>query len=506
VTAPRPIRKLLIANRGEIAVRVIRAAHEAGMQSVAVYSDADRTSLHVRMAHEAVRLGPAAPSESYLRIDRVLEACARSGADAVHPGYGFLAESAELVEAVEDAGLVFVGPPAAAMRAMGDKLSARETVARSGVPLVPGTALPEGADEAAVRAAAEKVGYPLLVKASAGGGGKGMRLVRAPEELEEALARAAGEARTAFGDPTVYLERRIEEPRHVEIQVLADDHGHTLALGERECSVQRRHQKVLEETPSPVVTPDLRAAMQAAAVAAAEACGYRSAGTVEFLVGADGGFHFLEMNTRIQVEHPVTELCTGADLVAEQLRIAQGLPISFADAPPAFRGHAIEARICAEDADHGFMPSTGILGAINLPGGPGVRCDGHVTMGQVVGLDYDNLLLKLVVHAPDRPAAIRRLRRALWETRLPGLTTNIPLLLRTLDDERFLSGRYDTSILEGSAPALEDAEDLVPVVAAALALHRRVRRTPAPPPAGGGRASAWVQAGRDWWAGGSPRP
>ncbi len=499
MSAPRPIRKLLVANRGEIALRVIRAAHEHGMLSVAVYSDADRTSLHVRGAHEAYRLGPPPPGESYLRIDRILEAAKQSGADAIHPGYGFLAESAEFVEAVEAAGLIYVGPSAAAIRAMGDKISARATVGASGVPLVPGATLPEGADEAAIRKAAEDVGFPLLVKASAGGGGKGMRLVREAEEVVEAIARASGEAQTAFGDGTVYLEKFIEEPRHIEIQVLADDHGNTVALGERECSVQRRHQKVIEESPSPVVTPALRAEMEAAAVQAAKSCDYRSAGTVEFLVGADGKFHFLEMNTRIQVEHPITELCYDVDLLGEQLRIAQGLPISFGSTPPRPSGHAIEARICAEDADHGFMPSTGTLGAVHLPGGPGVRCDGHVHFGQVIGLDYDNLLLKLIVHAKTREHAIARLKRALWETRLPGVTTNIPLILRTLDDERFTSGHYDTSILDDSEPRLEDENDLVPIVAAALAMHRRVKKTHVPPPSATTQASPWVVAGRDWW-------
>ncbi len=499
MSAPRPITKLLVANRGEIAVRIIRAAHELGMQTVAVYSDADRTSLHVRMAHQAVRLGPAAPSESYLRIDRLLAACEQTGANAIHPGYGFLAESAEFVEACEAAGLIFVGPPAAAMRAMGDKIAARATVEPSGVPLVPGANLPEGADEATILAAATGVGFPLLVKASAGGGGKGMRLVREVGEVTDAISRASGEAQTAFGDGTVYLERFIEEPRHVEIQVLADDHGTTVALGERECSVQRRHQKVIEETPSPIVTPKLRSRMEAAAVACAKSCDYRSAGTVEFLIGASGEFHFLEMNTRIQVEHPITELRYRVDLLAEQLRIAQGLPISFGARVPEPAGHAIEARICAEDADHGFMPSTGTLGAVQLPGGPGVRCDGHVYVGQKIGLDYDNLLLKLIVHAADRTMAIERLKRALWETRLPGVTTNIPLLLRTLDDARFQSGRYDTSILEGSAPAEEDPADLVPVVAAALAMHRRVRKTTVPPAAASTRPAPWVEAGRQWW-------
>ncbi|MDF1700223.1 MAG: biotin carboxylase N-terminal domain-containing protein [Planctomycetota bacterium] len=499
MSAPHPITTLLVANRGEIAVRVIRAAHELGMRTVAVYSDADRTSLHVRMAHEAVRLGPAAPSESYLRIDRILEACKATGAQAVHPGYGFLAESAEFVEACEAAGVIFVGPSAAAMRAMGDKISARATVEPSGVPVVPGATLTEGADDAAILATACGVGFPQLVKASAGGGGKGMRLVREEGEVLDAIARASGEALTAFGDGTVYLERFIEEPRHVEIQVLADNHGTTVALGERECSVQRRHQKVIEESPSPALTPELRARMEAAAVAAAESCGYRSAGTVEFLVGADGGFHFLEMNTRIQVEHPITEMCYRVDLLAEQLRIAQGLPISFGRDVPVPAGHAIEARICAEDADHGFMPSTGTLGAVQLPGGPGVRCDGHVYVGQEVGLDYDNMLLKLIVHADDRATAIERMKRALWETRLPGITTNIPLMLRTLDDPRFTSGHYDTSILEGSAPPAEEAADLVPVIAAALAMHRRVRRTHVPPASPGTRPAPWVQAGRSWW-------
>ena len=493
----RPIRKLLVANRGEIAVRVIRAAHERGIRTVAVYSDADRTALHVRGAYEAYRLGPAAPGESYLRVDRILEACEATGADALHPGYGFLAENAKLAEALAAKGITFVGPSPHAMRAMGDKVSARKTVADSGVPLVPGAELPEPGNEAAVKQAAEAVGFPLLVKASAGGGGKGMRLVRELGGVVEAVKRAASEAKTAFGDETVYLERFVEGPRHVEIQVIADAHGNTVALGERECSVQRRHQKVIEETPSPVVTPELRAKMEAAAVAAAESCGYLGAGTVEFLVGADGGFYFLEMNTRIQVEHPITEERYGVDLVAEQLRIAEGHPLSFGTKAPTPRGHAIEARICAEDADAGFLPSAGRLGPIQLPGGPGVRCDGAVYTGQDVTLHYDNLLLKLIVRAEDRPSAIARLRRALYETRLPGITMNIPLLLRTLDDPRFVSGDYDTSLLDDAAPAAPDPEDVLPAIAAAVARHRRVAKRsfgPEAPAAGG--LSPWVAAGR----------
>ncbi|MDJ0973870.1 MAG: acetyl-CoA carboxylase biotin carboxylase subunit [Planctomycetota bacterium] len=499
MTERRPIKKLLVANRGEIAVRIIRAAHEAGIRTVAIYSEADRTSMHVRGAYEAVCVGGPAPGDSYLRVDRILEAAKATGCDAVHPGYGFLAENAEFVEALEAEGIRFIGPPADAIRAMGDKVTARRTVDASGVPVVPGAELADPENETAVKAAAVGVGYPLLVKASAGGGGKGMRLVRDPADLLEAVQRAGSEALTAFGDATVYLERFVEEPRHIEIQVLADEHGNTVAFGERECSVQRRHQKVIEETPSPAVTPELRAEMEQAAVSAAKSCGYVGAGTVEFLLGADGGFYFLEMNTRIQVEHPITELRYGVDLVAWQIKVAEGIPIPFVDAPTVPEGHAIEARICAEDADQGFLPSTGTLGAIQLPGGPGIRCDGHVFSGQEITLYYDNLLLKLIVHAEDRPRAIARLRRALFEVRLPGITTNIPLILRTLDDPRFVSGNYDTSILDDLPGAKDDPEDLVPVIAAALAKHRRVRKTAPPPTPAGSQVSAWVRAGRDWW-------
>lgn len=501
MSAPRPIQKLLIANRGEIALRVIRTAHEMGIRTVAVYSEPDRTALHVRSAYEAFPLGGSTPAESYLRVDRILEACRVTGADAVHPGYGFLAENASFVEALEEAGIAFVGPSAHAIRTMGDKVAARAAVEKGGVPLVPGAELADPSDASAVAATAASVGYPLLVKAAAGGGGKGMRRVDQAEELVEAVDRAASEARTAFGDDTVYLERLVEEPRHVEIQIVADGHGNTVALGERECSVQRRHQKVIEESPSPVVTDELRGRMEAAAVAAAEACGYQSAGTVEFLVGADGAFHFLEMNTRIQVEHPITEERFGVDLVREQLLVAQGLPLSFGGQAPTARGVSIEARICAEDADRGFLPSTGTLGAIQLPGGAGVRCDGHVFVGQEVTLFYDNMLLKLIVHASTRERAIERLRRALYETRLPGVTTNIPLLLRTLDDPRFASGTYDTSILEDSVRPEDDPSDLVPVIAAALALHRRTGKRRIPPGQPGTQPSAWVRAGRDWWSG-----
>jgi acetyl-CoA carboxylase biotin carboxylase subunit len=495
--APRPIRKLLVANRGEIALRVIRAAHDLGIRTVAVYSDADRTAMHVRGAYEAHRLGPAPPAESYLDVERILAACRARGADAVHPGYGFLSENAGFAEALAAEGITFVGPPAAAMRAMGDKVSARATVTGHGVPVVPGAELDAPGDPVRVRRTADAVGYPLLVKAAHGGGGKGMRLVARREDVVEAVARASSEAITAFGDGTVYLERRVQGPRHVEVQILADAHGRVVALGERECSVQRRHQKIVEESPSPAVDPALRTRMEAAAVTAARACGYQSAGTVEFLLGADGHFHFLEMNTRIQVEHPITEARFGVDLVKEQIRIAEGRPLSFGDRVPEPRGHAIEARLCAEDADAGFLPSTGRVSSLQLPGGPGVRCDGHVYAGQQVTLHYDNLLLKVVAHAEDRDAAIARLRRALHETRIGGLTTNLPFALRVLDDPRFLAGAYDTSLVEGLPPRRTSNGDLVPVVAAALALHRRVPPAvvPAAPPSRSLSPWEWADAG-----------
>jgi acetyl-CoA carboxylase biotin carboxylase subunit len=512
VPTPRPIKKLLVANRGEIALRVIRAAHEAGIRTVAVYSDADRVELHVRAAHEAVRLGPPPPRESYLSIEAVIAACRKTGADAVHPGYGFLSENPAFREACDAAGVNFVGPPASAMRVMGDKVSARRTAEKAGVPITPGAELSDPTDAAAVVAAAERVGFPLLVKAARGGGGKGIRRVEKKEEMAEAVRRAASEAKTSFGSEVVYLERYVERPRHVEIQVIVDDHGNAVAVGERECSVQRRHQKIIEETPSMAVSDDLRRRMEAAAVAVAKSVGYRNAGTVEFLVGADRAFYFMEMNTRLQVEHPITELRYGVDLVREQLRVAAGLSLSFGSALPAPRGHAIEARVCAEDAANGFLPSTGRVTALQLPGGPGVRIDGHLFAGQEITLHYDPMLMKLIVHAGTRTDAIARLRRALHETRIGGLTTNVPLLLDVLDDGRFVAGDYDTSLLNGYEPsdsggrAGPGVDDLVPVVAAALALHRRVvpKAIPAPGASSPSGESAWVREGRAY-LGGFPR-
>jgi acetyl-CoA carboxylase biotin carboxylase subunit len=457
---------VLVANRGEIALRIIRACHEEGLEAVAVYSEADRLSPHVRAADHAVPIGPASPAESYLRIDRLLAAAQRTGATAIHPGYGFLAERAPFAEAVEQAGLVFIGPSATAIRAMGDKTEARRRMQAAGVPIVPGLTVPVPDPEAA-RVAAAEIGFPVLVKASAGGGGKGMRVVREPGELRGALEAAASEAAKAFGDPSLYLEKFIERPRHVEIQILAD-HERTVHLGERECSIQRRHQKLVEEAPSVALTAELRRRMGEAAVAAARAVQYRSAGTCEFLLAADGSFYFLEMNTRIQVEHPVTELVYGVDLVREQLRIAQGLPMRIPSAPLTPRGWAVECRITSEDPAHGFLPSTGRIEYLAVPAGPGVRWDGGVDVGNEIGLHYDSLLGKIVTWGATRAEAIRRMRRALEELVISGVATNQAFHLRLLADDAFLRGEFDSQFLD-RRPDLLTAE-LAPDQAVALAV------------------------------------
>ncbi|HEX5004278.1 MAG TPA: acetyl-CoA carboxylase biotin carboxylase subunit [Gemmatimonadales bacterium] len=466
-----PVTRVLVANRGEIALRIIRACHEEGLEAVAVYSAADRLSPHVRAADRAVEIGPAAPAESYLRIDRLIEAARASGAQAVHPGYGFLAERAAFAEAVEQAGLVFVGPPSSAIRAMGDKTEARRRMRAAGVPVVPGADAPV-TERAAAHELAASMGYPVMVKAAAGGGGKGMRVVAGPDELEGALATAASEALKAFGDAAVYLEKFIERPRHVEIQVLADAER-TVHLGERECSVQRRHQKVLEEAPSVAVNPELRARMGAAAVAAAEAVGYRSAGTCEFLLAADGSFYFLEMNTRIQVEHPVTELVYGVDLVREQLRIARGLPMQVPPGPPAPNGWAVECRITSEDPANGFLPSTGRLEFLRVPAGPGVRWDSGFEVGNEVTLHYDSMVAKLIVWGRDRADALHRMVRALDELVVVGIATNQGFQRRLVTDPAFLRGDIDIQFLErrpdlaAEPPAVEWTR--LAAVAAALA-------------------------------------
>jgi acetyl-CoA carboxylase biotin carboxylase subunit len=468
--------RVLVANRGEIALRIIRACHEEGLEAVAVYSEADRLSPHVRAADYAVALGPSPPSESYLHIGRLLEAARRTGAGLVHPGYGFLAERAPFAEAVAAAGLVFVGPSAEAIRALGDKTEARRRMEAAGVPIVPGLNRPVK-DLAAAREAARRIGFPLMVKAAAGGGGRGMRVVRQADHLQSALESAASEAGKAFGDPSVYLERYLEVPRHVEIQVLAD-HERTIHLGERECSIQRRHQKLVEEAPSPALSPELRERMGAAAVAAARAVGYRNAGTCEFLLTPDGTFYFLEMNTRIQVEHPVTELVYGVDLVREQLRVAAGLPLRLPAGPLAPRGWAVECRITSEDPAHGFLPATGRIGYLRPPAGPGVRWDGGVETGSEVTLFYDSLLGKVITWGLSRDDALRRMRRALEELVIAGVATNRAFHLRLLDDPAFIRGEVHSQFLDQRPELIrgEAFDDLLLPAVAAAALAEDERR------------------------------
>jgi acetyl-CoA carboxylase, biotin carboxylase subunit len=440
-------KKILIANRGEIAVRVIRACREMGIASVALYSDVDRASLHVRKADEAYHIGPAPAAESYLNISKILSVAKRCGAEAIHPGYGFLSENARFAQSCEDAGIKFIGPTAASMEMMGSKTRARQNMEKAGVPFVPGTSRGlESFDEAAQVAA--RIGYPVMLKAAAGGGGKGMRLVGSPEGLRSALESARSEAQSSFGDSEVYIEKYILNPRHIEMQVLADEHGNTVYLGERECSIQRRHQKVLEESPSPLVDPDMRRRMGEIAVRVAKAAGYTNAGTVEFLSDQHKNFYFLEMNTRLQVEHPVTELITGLDLVHLQIRIAAGEKLPFAQEDVKLRGHAIECRIYAEDPDNNFFPSPGKITLLLAPSGPGIRRDSGMYEGWNVPMDYDPLLAKLIGYGTDRRQAISRLVRALNEYFVGGIKTNISLFRRILRDSEFLEGKLDTGFLE----------------------------------------------------------
>ncbi|MFF0560130.1 biotin carboxylase N-terminal domain-containing protein [Streptomyces sp. NPDC004266] len=466
---------VLVANRGEIAVRVIRTLREMGVRSVAVYSDADADARHVREADTAVRIGPPPAAESYLSVPALLDAAKRTGAQAVHPGYGFLAENAAFAQACADAGLVFIGPSAGAISLMGDKIRAKETVKAAGVPVVPGAADPD------LEAAARELGAPVLLKPSAGGGGKGMRLVRDLSTLDDEIAAARREARSSFGDDTLLVERWIDRPRHIEIQVLADAHGNVIHLGERECSLQRRHQKIIEEAPSVLLTPELRASMGAAAVEAARSCGYVGAGTVEFIVpgGDPSSYYFMEMNTRLQVEHPVTELITGLDLVEWQLRVASGEPLPFAQDDVRLDGWAIEARICAEDPSRGFLPSGGTVLALDEPRGAGVRTDSGLAEGTEVSSLYDPMLSKVIVHAPDRPTALRKLRAALGELVTLGVPTNAGFLRRLLAHPDVVAGDLDTGLVE------RDAESLVPrgvpdEVYAAAAAVRRAKLAPAP--------------------------
>ncbi|MBF6466083.1 ATP-grasp domain-containing protein [Nocardia beijingensis] len=472
---------VLVANRGEIAVRVIRTLRALGIRSVAVYSDADADARHVREADTAVRLGPAPARESYLAIDRLVSAAARAGAQAVHPGYGFLSENAAFAAALAEAGIVFLGPPARAIEVMGDKITAKNTVAAFGVPVVPGIATPGLTDDELIAAAAE-VGYPVLVKPSAGGGGKGMRRVDDPARLPEALRSARREAAAAFGDDTLFLERFVTRPRHIEVQVLADQFGNVLHLGERECSLQRRHQKVIEEAPSPLLDAVTRARIGAAACNTARSVDYVGAGTVEFIVSADrpDEFFFMEMNTRLQVEHPVTELVTGVDLVECQVRVAAGQKLAVAQDDIRMVGHAIEARVYAEDPGRGFLPTGGTVLDLDEPEGPGVRVDSGLRIGTRVGSDYDPMLSKVIAHAADRPAALAKLDRALADTVLLGVTSNIEFLRFLLDDPDVAEGRLDTGLLDRRVADFRPASVGDDEFVAAAAWHW-LRRWPAAP-------------------------
>jgi len=495
-------KKILIANRGEIAVRVIRSCRELGILSAAVYSDVDRAGLHVLSADEAYSIGAAAAAESYLNIDKILMVAKRCGADAIHPGYGFLSENAKFAQACADAGIKFIGPSAASMEMMGSKTRARQEMDKAGVPFVPGTSHGlESAQQA--RDVAAKIGYPVMLKAASGGGGKGMRLVGSEQELQPALEAAQSEAGRAFGDGEVYLEKAILNPRHIEMQVLADEHGNTVYLGERECSIQRRHQKVMEEAPSPLVDAELRRRMGEVAVRVAQAAHYHNAGTVEFLVDPtlEKNFYFLEMNTRLQVEHPVTELVTGLDLVELQIRIAAGEKLPFRQEDILIRGHAIECRIYAEDADNNFFPSPGKIETLMTPAGPGIRLDSGVYAGWTVPIDYDPLLAKLIGYGQDRQQAIARLTRALPEYFVGGIKTNLGLFRRILEDGDFQSGKIDTGYLDRLLAAKVGREDMgveksVAAIAAAvfIVLDSTANQTATKP--GAAAESSWKRTAR----------
>lgn len=475
-------KKVLVANRGEIAVRILRACAERGLQTVAVYSDADRTSLHVRYADQAFRIGPAPARESYLNTEVIIETALAAGADAIHPGYGFLSENADFAQAVGVAGIAWIGPPPEAMRAMGDKVNARRLMIAAGVPVIPGVEIEAAdGDENGALHAAESLGFPLLVKASAGGGGKGMRQVNCRDELPGALESARREAANAFGNEKVYLEKVISRARHIEVQILADHHGNCIHLGERECSIQRRHQKLIEETPSVAVTDELREEMGAIAVRAARAVGYVNAGTLEFLLDREGKFYFLEMNTRLQVEHPITEMVTGVDIVKEQLVIAAGRRMRWQQGDVRFKGHAIECRISAENPYNRFLPDAGRITSLSEPTGPGVRLESGIYAGYAVSLFYDPLLAKLVVWGETRAEAILRMRRALEETRIGGIHTTVPFHQQVMDCTRFQFGSYDTGFVDGPdgfrLVAATDSEiEMVAAVAATLIEHQHGRQ------------------------------
>ncbi len=494
------VTKVLIANRGEIAVRIIRACRELGIETVAVFSEADRNAMHVRYADEAYLIGPAPSRDSYLRIDKILDVAKRSGADAVHPGYGFLAEREEFAGACEEAGITFIGPKPSAIAAMGDKAVARATVTRAGVSVVPGTEGEGALRDDEIVAIAPQIGFPLLIKATAGGGGKGMREAHNPEELPPALAAARREAEAAFGDGNVYLEKLVTGARHIEIQIMADTHGNVVHLGERECSIQRRHQKVLEEAPSPFVNDDedLRRRMGEVACRAAAAVGYVNAGTIEFLVDRDKNFFFLEMNTRLQVEHPVTELVTGIDIVKEQIRIARGRKLSREQSEIAMTGWAIECRVNAEDPYNNFMPSTGTVSASIVPTGPGVRVDTFIYSGYTIPRYYDSLISKVICWGETRGEALLRMRRALEEYKIVGVKTNIPLHQHLLNSHRFMGGQFDTRFLEERFQMDDEGAQRPEIAAilATLAAHRRGQKAAQIVRRGDRDTSNWKWVGR----------
>ena len=493
-------KKILIANRGEIACRVIRACREMGISTVGVYSDADSDALHVRMADEAYHIGPAPSSESYLRGDRIIEVAKRSGAEAIHPGYGFLSENASFVRQVMKKGITFIGPRPEAMEAMGGKITARRIAVEAGVPVVPGTNDPITSADDALQIAKE-IGYPVMLKASAGGGGKGMRLVIDESELKPALEAARSEALSSFGDESVFMEKAVVRPRHIEIQVFSDTHGNHVHLGERECSIQRRHQKVIEEAPSPINSAELREKMGACAVMVAEAVGYVGAGTIEFLVSdVDRSFYFLEMNTRLQVEHPVTELVTGIDLVREQINVAWGHPLSFRQEDVNLSGHAIECRVYAEDPDQNFMPSPGKIVRLRVPAGPGVRDDGGVYEGGEVSIHYDPMISKFAVHGKDRNEAIERMRRALKEYQVVGIKTTLPFFRDVMEDPVFIEGNLDTGFISGfrerQKEVMSDPES-VHLAMIAAALGQGEPNINARSPVASPRPSKWVMSTRN---------
>lgn len=472
-------KKVLVANRGEIAVRIIRACRELGLETVAVYSEADRSALHVRLADEAYLLGPAPSRESYLRADKIFEVAKKSGADAIHPGYGFLAEREDFAQTCLDEGIAFIGPKPSSIAAMGDKMTARETVRKAGVPVVPGTEDVGNMSDDELLTIAPKIGFPLLIKATAGGGGKGMREVHSLDEMSELLTSARREAESAFGDGNVYLEKLVEGARHIEIQILADGHGNVIHLGERDCSIQRRHQKLVEEAPSPFLDEEMRQQMGAVAVKASQAVDYVNAGTIEFLVDKDKNFFFLEMNTRLQVEHPVTEMITGVDIVKEQIRVARGRPLQYKQEDIKISGAAIECRINAEDPYNAFMPSTGKITHSLLPTGPGIRVDTGVYPGFEITPFYDPMISKLIVWGETRAQAILRMRRALEEYRIVGVRTNIPFHQTLMDSHRFMGGQYDTRFVEERFAIQDETNPALAEIAAALATltaHQQTQR------------------------------